>query len=58
MTFKRGIEYKIGMRNRMTWLLLVEINRLYDSVFLFCDETKRPEFDRLRKYLMDKINCE
>lgn len=55
MLLKDG-EYGIGLRNRMLWLIIVEVNRLYDAVFLFSDQSKEEEYIRIRKYLMDKIN--
>lgn len=58
MIFCKKIEEKVGKRNRMIWLLLCEVNRLYDAVFLFQDQTKINEYQRLRRYLMNKINLE
>lgn len=63
MRFKNG-EEKIGFKNRMIWILLIEINRMYDKVFLFpskdADEqyTNIMEYNRAKKYLLNKINCD
>lgn len=58
MILKDGTEYRSSLRNRMVFLLLVEINNLHDCVYKFQDNSKEPEFKRLKKYLLDKIHCE
>lgn len=63
MIFKNG-EEKITFRNGMFWLLLVEINRKYDKVFLFPSKEQKDreineyEYNRAKRYLLNKINCD
>lgn len=58
MIFCKKYERKLSMRNRMTWLILVEINNLFDAVFRFSEEDKREEYNRLKNYLTHKLNLD
>ena len=57
MTLKDG-KCKVSMKNRMLWLLLIEINSLYDAKFVFGVHTRHEDYLRLKKYLLNKINCD
>lgn len=47
-----------SIRNRMIWLLVVEITRLHDSVFRFEEQNNMDEYLRLKRYFLNKINCD
>ena len=55
MVFKTH-ESKVGLRNRMLFLILVQINTLHDAVFMFNENEKLEELNRLKRYLNNKIN--
>lgn len=49
---------KVSLRNKMLFLLLVEINGLHDSVYMFNEKEKESELFRLKKYLNNKLNLD
>lgn len=59
------IYVKTRLRNRMSFLLYIEINNLHDILYKFKNLYKeselkffKDEFDRLKKYLNDKLNLD
>lgn len=63
MIFKNGHE-KVSFKNSMLWLLLTEINRMYDMVFLFPSKDSQEQeynferYTKAKRYLLNKINCD
>lgn len=58
MILRDGTYYDCGMYNRMIFLLLFEVNRLHDAVYMFGEKEKEEQLLKVKRHLNNKINTD
>lgn len=58
MWLRTGEYWDAGMYNRMIFLLLCEVNRLHDAVYMFGEKEKEEQLLKVKRHLNNKINTD